>query len=277
VVLEQGTTAVNGPHQGGWVDTPAGECWFVHFQDKGPYGRVVHLEPMKWVDDWPVIGANGEPVPGHRKPDVGRAWPIVTPAESDEFAGSRIGPQWQWHANPQPGWAFPSPALGALRLYAIPRPQGFRNFWDVPNLLLQKFPAPEFTATAKLSFTAMADGDQAGLIVMGMDYAYIGVRKTADGLHVSETICQGASQGNPEREIAPAEAASQTIYLRATVSKDALCRFSYSSNGANYRPAGEPFPARAGRWIGAKVGLFALAPGPTQESGYADFYWFRVE
>jgi beta-xylosidase len=277
VVLAQGKTAVNGPHQGGWVDTPAGEYWFVHFQDKGPYGRVVHLEPMKWVDDWPVIGVNGEPVLTYRKPDTGRNWPLMTPPESDEFSGGRIGPQWQWHANPQPGWAFPAPALGALRLYAIPRPEGFRNFWDVPNLLLQKFPAPEFTATAKVAFTPMANGDQAGLIVMGMDYAYIGVRKTADGLSVSQTVCKGANEGKPEMEIAPAQPASEILYLRVAVSKDALCRFSYSADGAGFRQIGEPFPARAGRWIGAKVGLFALAPSPARESGYADFHWFRVE
>jgi len=277
VVLQQGRTAVNGPHQGGWVDTPAGEFWFVHFQDKGPYGRVVHLQPMKWVDDWPVIGDRGEPVERYRKPAVGRSWPITTPAESDEFSASQIGLQWQWHANPQPGWAFPSPALGALRLYAIPRPEGYRNLWDVPNLLLQKFPAPEFTATAKVTFSAMAVGDQVGLIVMGMDYASIGARKTAAGLSVTQTVCKGASDGNAERDSPPAGRVDATFYLRVAVSRDALCRFSYSSDGADFLSAGEPTAARAGRWIGAKVGLFALTSGQAREYGYADIDWFRVE
>ena len=57
IVLDQGRSAVNGPHQGAWVDTPQGEDWYLHFQDKGPYGRVVHLEPMTWSEDgWPIIG-----------------------------------------------------------------------------------------------------------------------------------------------------------------------------------------------------------------------------
>src|SRR6185369_13576102 len=57
VVLAQGTTAINGPHQGGWVDTPTGEHWFMHFQDRGPFGRVVHLQPMSWAaDGWPRVG-----------------------------------------------------------------------------------------------------------------------------------------------------------------------------------------------------------------------------
>jgi beta-xylosidase len=53
--------------------------------------------------------------------------------------------------------------------------------------------------------------------------------------------------------------------------------FSYSTDGTNFTPAGESFTARAGRWIGAKVGLFAVRSGPTSENGYADFDWFRVE
>ncbi len=150
VVLAQGSTPVNGPHQGGWVDTPGGECWFLHFQDMGAYGRVVHLQPMKWVADWPVIGIHqdasgrGEPVLRYKKPNVGRVYPAATPADSDEFNGSRIGPQWQWSANPQSNWAFPSPALGVLRLFAVPRPEGARNLWDVPNLLLAEIPCPGF-------------------------------------------------------------------------------------------------------------------------------------
>jgi beta-xylosidase len=277
VVLAQGKTTTNGPHQGGWVDTPAGESWFVHFQDKGPYGRVVHLEPMKWVDDWPVMGDNGEPVLKYRKPNVGRTWPIVTPEESDEFSGGRIGLQWQWHANPQPGWAFPSPALGALRLYAIARPETYKNFWDVPNLLLQKFPAPEFTATGKVTFTAMVNDDQAGLIVMGLDYSYLGVKKKADGLYISQTLCKDADQGKPEREVAPVAVKGNSFYLRVVVSKDAMCRFHYSTDGATFQEIGEPFAARQGRWIGAKVGLFALGSAMVREYGYADFDWFRME
>ncbi len=94
VVMDQGSTPVNGPHQGAWVDTKSGEDWFIHFQDKGAYGRVVHLQPMKWINDWTVIGndndgdGKGEPVLAQKKPNVGKIYPIETPAESDEFTTS---------------------------------------------------------------------------------------------------------------------------------------------------------------------------------------------
>jgi len=277
VVLAQGNTPINGPHQGGWVDTPSGEFWFLHFQDKGAYGRVVHLQPMKWFDDWPVIGDNGRPVLSAKKPNTGKASPVMTPPDSDEFNAAGLGLQWQWQANPKPGWIFPAGGLGFLRLFCVTLPEGFRNFWDVPNLLLQKFPAPEFTATVKVTFTARADEEKAGLIVMGTDYAYVSVKKKADGLYVSHTLGKNADRGGVERESPATRLPGDTFYLQVKVSSDATCRFSYSANGTEFTAIGEPFTARPGRWIGAKVGLFAVRTGQGSEAGYADVDWFRVE
>ena len=283
VVLAQGKTEVNGPHQGAWVETQTGESWFLHFQDKGAYGRIVHLQPVTWVDDWPVIGVDadgdgtGEPVLSYRKPNVGRRWPVVTPPDSDEFDQPALGLQWQWHANPGTHWAFPAPALGYLRLFNLPLPEGHKNFWDVPNLLLQKFPAEEFTATTKLTFTPRTDEEETGLIVMGLDYAYVSVKKKPAGLFVSQTVVKHAEDGAKGQESAPAPLKANTFYLRVRVSKGAACQFSYSADGVSFTPVGVPFTARAGRWIGAKVGLFAVRKGTTRETGYADVDWFRIE
>jgi beta-xylosidase len=140
IVLARGPTQINGPHQGAWVDTQTGEDWFIHFQDTGAYGRVVHLQPLHWTADWPVIGVDpdgdgtGQPVLSYKKPNVGKSWPVATPRESDEFDGNELGLQWQWHANPGTNWAFPAGGLGFLRLFNLPLPDGFRNFWDTPNL-----------------------------------------------------------------------------------------------------------------------------------------------
>ncbi|MBX5479851.1 MAG: glycoside hydrolase 43 family protein [Pyrinomonas methylaliphatogenes] len=281
-VLAQGRTSVNGPHQGGWVETQTGESWFIHFQDKGAYGRVVHLQPMVWRDDWPVIGSDpdgdgtGEPVLIYRKPNVGRTYPIATPPDSDEFDAPRLGLQWQWHANPQPNWAFPS-SLGFLRLFNVPAPEGSKNLWQLPNLLLQKFPAPRFTVTTKLTFTPRADGERIGLIVMGTDYAYIAVEKRPDGLYVLQATCRGADQQAPEERTSAIKLTERTFYLRVEVTEGARCIFSYSADGARFSPLGEAFMAKPGRWIGAKVGLFATGPGTAREFGYADVDWFRVE
>ncbi|HEY8226511.1 MAG TPA: glycoside hydrolase 43 family protein [Pyrinomonadaceae bacterium] len=282
VVLAQGNTPVNGPHQGGWVDTQTGEFWFIHFQDKGPYGRVVHLQPMRWVDDWPIMGVDpdgdgtGEPVLTYKKPNIGRSWPTLSPADSDEFNNNALGLQWQWQANPGSNWLFPADGLGFIRMFTVPLPDDFKNFWDVPNILMQKFPAPEFTVTTKVTFSPRTDEDKTGLIVMGLDYAYISVKKKGDGLLVSQTTCKDAEHQSAEKENAATSVANKTLYLRVTVTKNALCSFSYSIDGTRFLSVGEQFTARQGKWIGAKVGIFAVARGQTREAGYADFDWFRV-
>ena len=114
VVLAQGKTPVNGPHQGGWVHTAFGEDWFLHFQDKEAYGRVVHLQPVDWSSGWPVMGKKGEPVLTYRKPKS-TSQTIVNPVESDEFNAPMLGLQWQWHANYQQTFGMPT-AFGTMRI-----------------------------------------------------------------------------------------------------------------------------------------------------------------
>lgn len=215
--MAQGKTNINGPHQGAWVDTGKGESWFVHFQDKAMYGRVIHLNPMAWVNDWPVIGADkdgdgcGEPVTVYRKPDVGGTYPVETPAESDEFNTRRLGLQWEWHANYQDTFGFTSD-LGFVRIYGHVLSENFVNFWEVPNLLLQKFPAERFTATAKLKVSAKMDGQQSGLIVMGWDYSYIGVEKVGELFVLKQAVCKDAEQNAPETIVRLAEIPASRIY-----------------------------------------------------------------
>jgi len=291
VVLDQGGTAVNGPHQGAWVDTPAGEDWFLHFQDRGAYGRVVHLEPMIWRDDdWPVIGddplhsGKGQPVLVHAKPRVSFPGPVITPQTSDEFDGPALGLQWQWNANPQAGWASFSTRPGRLRLASVPAPRtrndgspAVNNHYDAPNFLLQKFPAPEFTVTTLMEFSPAADGEFAGLAVFGYDYAILGVRRTPGGLHLVYVVNQGANRpGAVEREITGPDATRSPVYLRVNVSSGAICRFAWSFDNQSFTSIGGPFKASVDRWIGAKVGLIASAEPSATQTGHADFGWFHV-
>lgn len=298
-VLAQGNTSVNGPHQGAWVDTPTGEDWFLHFQDVGAYGRLVHLQPMKWKDGWPVIGTDpdgdgcGEPVLSHRKPDVGRTYPVCTPQESDEFDGYTLSPQWQWHANINEKWAYYAGNHGFVRLYSYPVVPQYRNLWDVANLLLQKTPAPNFTATMKLTFspTKQYKGERTGLVVMGMDYAALVLENAADEITLSQVVCHGADKGQPEQVNASVGLKESTVYLRVKFGCDGrkiaqsegghdllvTCDFSYSTDGRTFSPLGTTFQAREGKWIGTKVGTFCTRPAiKANDGGWADVDWFRI-
>ena len=294
IVMMQGDTDINGPHQGAWIDTNQGESWFIHFQDKDVYGRIIHLNPMKWVNDWPIIGVQkkgkewGEPVSQYKKPNVGANYAIKTPAESDEFNSRNLGLQWQWHANYQDTFGFTSD-LGYIRVYGHILSEDFVNFWEVPNLLLQKFPAEEFTATTKLKVSAKMDGQQSGLIVMGWDYCYIGVEKQGEDFVLRQGICKEAEQKTTEEEVTtltlPASRKFEAglhpnyerdIYLRVKVEKNGICSFYYSLNGKSFKPFGQEFKARQGKWIGAKVGLFSTTPHG-KERGWVDADWFRID
>lgn len=284
VVMDQGSTPINGPHQGAWVDTPIGEDWFLHFQDKGAYGRVVHLQPMKWVNDWPVIGTdkdgdgNGEPVLTYKKPNVGKTYPTQTPLESDEFTHNKLGLQWQWHANQKATWSMAS-NNGFLRLYSQKEPDSAKNLWNVPNLLLQKVPAEEFTATTKLSFkpNARPIDERVGLLVMGQSYAALCLKSRKDGIDLTHSVCKDAIQGKPESVKVLASINGSDVYLRVTMKKGALCTFSYSLDGNKFINIEDTFKAEVGRWIGAKVGIFCTRKTQINDSGYADFDWFRIE
>lgn len=284
VVMDQGKSATNGPHQGAWVDTQTGEDWFLHFQDKGPYGRVTHLQPMKWVDNWPVIGSDpnhtgkGEPVSTYRKPNVGKVYPIETPAESDEFNDIKLGLQWQWMANPKSTW-YTTTNMGYLRLFSYMPPDTVKNLWETPNVLLQKTPADEFMATTKMTFkpNPRLENEKAGLVVMGFSYAGLELKSQKDGIYLVYINCKDAVKGNPEKEETLMKVTNPVIYLRVKMVAGAKCRFSYSADGQNFTDAGAELQAEVGRWIGAKVGLFCTRNAQINDSGYADFDWFRVE
>jgi len=167
---------------------------------------------------------------------------------------------------------------GALRLNAHPSPAA-DDLWMAPNLLLQKWPAPEFTVTTALDFAPVAEGDTAGLIVFGQDYSWLGLRKASGGLRLVAAVAKDAAGGTPEREAASLQASGSRVYLRVAVGGGGVCRFSWSADNKAFAAIGEDFAAKPGRWVGAKVGLFAIArPGSSgSRAGHADWSWFRVE
>jgi beta-xylosidase len=283
IVLHKGNTEINGPHQGGLVELKSGQWWFLHFQDRSVYGRVVHLQPVQWEDGWPLMGEDinndgvGEPVAEWDRPDVGRTFPIAVPQTTDEFDTDELGLQWQWHANPREQWYSLTENPGFMRLYTVKNFTQNGNLWFVPNLLLQKFPAPSFTVTTKIDFHPDLPGEKSGLVVMGREWAFVALTNTDVGLKV-RMYTGTYFQGYDKTELVESVDIQQgTCYLRVHVDDRASCAFSYSLTGTDYKPIGKEFAAKPGTWIGAKVGLFNINPNITESKGYADFDWFRYE
>lgn len=300
-VMEQGNTAVNGPHQGAWIDTPDGnEDWFIHFQDKGPYGRVIHLQPMAWNEDgWPVIGEDkdgdgrGIPVIKHRKPNVGKNYPMINPAEDDDFTTVELGKQWQWKANPQPLWYYCDAANSQLRLFSHKTP-GAKSLYDCSNLLLQKFPSENFTFTAEVQLVPNQKngknmtGERGGLIIEGYNYGALSIESREDGVYLAQVDCVKANKGKSEEEAAAVKLADNTsaspkVWLRVKVKQltkkptqkpdyDCQATFYYSLDGKKYTEFGRKLKVTEGHWIGAKVGLFCVRDYHINDSG-----WLNVD
>ena len=216
VGLAQGKTKINGPHQGAWVDTQNGEDWFLHFQDKHAYGRVVHLQPARWKDDWLVIGDDrdgdgcGDPVTVWKKPDLPSSG-VFQPAEDDEFDSVELGLQWQFEGPYSHYWYFCDARKSRLRLYGVEQPADYRNLSDLQNALLQKFPTENFTATAKLRFVPNPANrkmtEEAGFIIKGSDYAAVKlVAEPTDGkrssVKLQYVVCEKAFGGGKEKVLA---------------------------------------------------------------------------
>ena len=283
IVLHQGNTNINGPHQGGLVELKSGEWWFMHFQDRGAYGRIVHLQPVEWKDGWPLIGKDinndgiGEPVSEWIKPDVGKSYPIVILQTSDEFDSSKIGLQWQWQANPKNEWFSLIASPGKLRLYSVKNYTQNGNLHFVPNLLLQKFPAPSFTVITKIFFHPELKDEKSGLVVMGNEWAFLAFTKSEEGFKLG--MYKGSYfQGYDKTELIESiNLENNECYLRVNVDSDAVCSFAFSLDGQKFNKIGQPFTAVKGTWIGAKIGLFSINPNIIESKGFTDFDWFRVE
>ncbi len=162
------------------------------------------------------------------------------------------------------------------------------NFWEVPNLFLQKFPAEEFTATTKLTFTAKENGDRVGIIIMGWNYSYLSLVKQGDKVVLEQAVCIDAEKKNPEKLNKLGEFDFdkiyrvgsfnylKDIYFRVKVEKGGRCSFSYSFDNKKFVVVGEQFTARQGKWIGSKIGIFAVKPFNSGNRGWVDVDWFRI-
>lgn len=286
-VLVQGNTAVNGPHQGAWLDTQTGEDYFLHFQDVYAAGRIVHLQPVKWVNDWPIMGEQisgdaGQPVMTHKKPDIGDEGrkalesfkkqnglaDIYAPAVSDDFTGGKLGLQWQWNANHSDDW-YELTGHG-IKLMALDKAVD-TSIADVPNLLLQKWAAPQFAAVTEMSADSLDEGDIAGMVSLGVEYGAVALRlrngeKEVAAISGTQTFKDEKAYSDDKITVLEKLAGNvDKIFFRNRVEslpmieKDVTRNriyLDYSVDGVNYKNV-LSYEAAAGRWVGVKNGIFA--------------------
>lgn len=259
IVLEQGSTDVNGPHQGAVVDDEKGNWWFVHFQSLPVIGRVVHLEPARWADNWLIIGVDrdhngiGEPVKQWKKPNK-TATPHL-PQTDDDFDHS-LGLQWQWCHNPHDNYWNLSERKGWLTLRAEPAD----SLKSSHNMLTQKTMGYKSVAITCLD-TRHVGGASAGLLCTGKKFIGAGVSNGCLYMEIggNRTVMGKVRPG--------------LVWLKLDVDVSAnKFQYAYSTDGKRFKKLGLPFSMQTGYWKGVRVGLYCYGT-----SGKAQFDYFRYK
>lgn len=317
IVMAQGNAKTNGPHQGAWVEAKKGESWFIHFQDKGLYGRVTHLQPMRWVDDWPIIGIAdsdaicGEPVDEYKKPSVDITTKKTSTylEASDDFSLSldkvarrklkgepKLGLQWQWTGNHYDSFYSLLEREGLLTLKAInPNKIEAPTIFTLPNVLTQKIITPYFVSTTRMAFSQMQNNEICGMSLMGGNYAHIAVWMHDDKKEVIFTEGGENSEGKiTENRKAICEIPPYVNSIMFSISlslkdeentvdpirisgSDLKCEFSYALPESMITKVETDFMPVDHTWVGAKIGLFAYATDCMEHQGEAVFDFIGVD
>lgn len=266
-VLARGSTAINGPHQGGYVETPDGKGWFIHFQSRGAHGRIVHLEPVRWEDDWPVMGEaapgaeTGAPVAGGPLPVKPARLSTQRPQTSDEFSGAELGPQWEWNHNPDDAHWSLTKRSGFLRL----EPTRAEDFLLAHNTLTQQMQDERFEMIARLDVDGLKDGTHAGLAMF---------EREASGLEVvQEKGARTLRYFHVKNVVAGPVLTAKVVELRLRVDGEAV-QFAYRADDTGgFTDFGPSTKITFSWWKGSRPALFAYSQGTPAEDAHADFDW----
>lgn len=275
-------------HQGALVETQTGEWWTMLFKDAGAIGRIPYLEPVKWVDGWPVIGNNGIDVSAggkaYAKPNVGQTYPCTYLFTNDTFTDATLGMQWEWNHNPDNGsWSLIENP-GNLRLHTVTitdslnrarnslsqRILGYSPVGTVYSKYMNSY------GTIKMAINHMQEGDVAGLAVFQEPYSYIGI-KVINGKRYLYSLLQTGLTGT-QSEIIGDEVTADTIYLRSIVNFGTnTATYYYSYNNITYAKFGQNmtmgYTLRV--FVGNRFFIFNYAT--KQLGGYVDIDWFSTE
>ncbi len=259
-------------HQGGIVQTQTGEWWGWSMMDYNSVGRVTCLSPVTWKDGWPYFGLPGNLTRSPRtwiKPKTGfTVQPTATYERSDDFNSTTLKPIWQWNHVPNDSLWSLTAKKGSLRLHSSPA----TDFWKAGNSLTQRAIGPESIATAEIEMGGLKTGDIAGLALLNLPYAWIGVEKSNDGLQLKSFNQQ---TGKADTILFT----GKKIWLRAHCNFDTdKARFAYSTNGADFQLLGDTviMPYQLRTFQGVRYALFNYN-SRSVKGGYADFNSFVVD
>ena len=250
------------PHQGGIVQTQNGDWWYMAFTDAYPGGRMPTLAPITWNDGWPSVQTvNGRWGTTYPRPAISTTRTVQPMTGRDTFTGTRLGPRWEWNHNPDTSRF----SVGnGLRLQTA---TVTNDLYAARNTLTHRIQGPTSTATIELDYSAMANGDRAGLAMLRQSSAWIGVVKGGNGatrVVMTDGLAMNSSWSTTSTgsERASADVSGGRIWLRTSADirpgSGRQATFSYSTDGTTFRTLGPAFTLN-NEWqffMGYRFGIF---------------------
>lgn len=285
IVMHQGNTNINGPHQGGYVDDVEGKSWFLHFQDKNEYGRIIHLQPMVWQDGWPFIGQEqngdgiGEPVAEWTKLAVCQNKQVKT----HESKLDNFDVYWQWQGNPpDDSYSYISGEKNSICMRVMKNKHSEDSLlWHASNVCTQMLYAPEYTFAVRISLNAHLIGDFGCLGVTGHAYSYVAIARNEGSYQLEMwtgevTEKQGYGSANETLKWAT-PLSSSTCHVAVVFKTGGYCEYYYSETGQENEFVVIPTRIKIskGTWTGARIALSALNRNNEESSGTVNFDQLR--
>ena len=267
IILMQNDSKINGPHQGALIDLPNDKWAFIHFTDKGAYGRCVCLEPVEFIDNWPICGRindrllAGTAVENHDYIiDIESNYKIK---DSDDFK-NELSLIWQTPTNKKDGWYKVDNGLTLYCKYFDDEIENKLNL--LPNLFLTKILYYSFNVKTEASLNLINNGDEAGFSYMGKDYAYISVKMIDNKKYL---LLKQGSFNNEDIILEKILYEDDKIIFNMKYIEPDIYMLGYNNKYFKYK-----FLATPGRWIGGKYGIFAKG---LKDGGSAKFSYFKVK
>ena len=269
---------VNTIHQGSLIEDIDGKWWTIMQQDLGALGRFPNLQPVNWIDGWPIVGDNGKPYQTFTKP----AGTPINPKQmetTDVFRSFPLGMQWEWNHLPQANGYSLFERAGWLRLKATSTTDLLSQ---AQNTLTQRIYMREdkpAIGTIRLDASKLAEGDRAGICVFQDPYAQVGVEKKegVNKIYWREDALDG--DASKKKDQYASATVGDVVYLRATFNKaTSKSKFYYSTDNQTWTAIGQEtsMSFNLSVFVGARFGLFCYATR-ADGGGSADFDWFATE
>lgn len=263
----------HGIAQGGIVDTPTNEWYAVLFQDHDAVGRIPIVQPLSWVEDWPVIGMDGKALLAF-KAQLPSTNPISL-VQSDEFEYSenKLILNWQWNHNPDNRLWSVTARWGWLRLQTG---NISKNVLFSRNTLTQRTEGPACIGITTLDVSHMRPGDHAGLVALQNQFGTVGVQITENG---ERQVAMCVKRGECDEESVEKHSfEGSLIYLKIHFDFENsvdMANFYFSSNGEDWKKIGSPLKMiyTLDHFMGYRIGLFNYAT--RHVGGHADFDYFH--